>query len=368
MTKLIQQHESLKEATAIALQEAETFSGLASDVLTNVVIETIRKYQQKLNVGIADSVSDLLDTFKKNVSRSIFDTASGWRITNRDNFLFPQGCRFCFSSADNTIVVIEQPAQIRALLLDNRLFGDSYLDTNDCGGAWTSLSLPYVVFVLHFKNNEFRNLYCGWRTSPLSALTDSLSRPVLPNIRECLSVCIGKSSVQGECISQISESVIGNFWNSMFNNDISDYWWSKRNIDSRLRLGTWKALSEVDPTFILNVKFPETDRSIKSVIDLITKHDVEPDETVMRHELSEVIDKTSELLFSKIMNYIRNTKFDKYYPKDVSEALMKSMKEASSEFADIVFALRDEIESMKNEIENQKSATCEPCGRLWSNY
>ena len=40
---------------------------LANDILTRVVIPTLDKFQKKINAGLQDSVSDLLDQFKKEI-------------------------------------------------------------------------------------------------------------------------------------------------------------------------------------------------------------------------------------------------------------------------------------------------------------
>ena len=94
MSELIQQKiHSLKEAAQLTSADVSTIS---DKILTQVVIEAIRTYQQKLAVGIEDSVSDLLGSFKHTAATSIIDAASGWQTTQQEGFLLPKDCRFCF--------------------------------------------------------------------------------------------------------------------------------------------------------------------------------------------------------------------------------------------------------------------------------
>ncbi len=373
MQQYIQKHEHLKEAAKLAIQESADLKNIAEDILTNVVIETIRKYQQKLNVGIQDSISDLLDNFKNSISESIFNTASNWRVANRECILFPRGCRFCYTKGDNTIIVIEQEPQIRSLLLDSAIIGNRYIHAG-LSTARVALALPYVFFVIHFKNNDFKSMYTGWKNSPLRDLDDRIFNPLLPNIHANLAVCTGLiPNNLGNNIAQKCDTILSHFWNSKFNNDLSDFWWQKSSFDSRLRSAqTWSEFSLQDSSFILTVDLNNQAEEIKSVnsfIKLLTMHDYEPDEVALKHTLSESIDKCVENLFSKITRYFRNTKFEKYHPKEVSEVLKKIISEANSEISDMIFAINHELQKLQSQIDKSKiHQKTEPKGPLWGEY
>ena len=357
MNKYIQKYESIKRASSLAIQKSEDIKNIAEDVLTNVVIETIRKYQQKINVGIQDSVNDLLENFKKNVSESIFNIASNWRVENSDYILFPRGCRFCYKKGNNTIVIIEQEPQIRSLL-----FESSMLEEMPVKGVSNSeriaLALPYIVFIIHFKKNHFMGMYTGWRNAPLNDLNADIFRPFLPNIHENFSVCTGithkemEDNMSGDNITQKCDFVLSHFWNSKFNCDLSNFWWKKGDFDDRLiSARTWSKFSLLDSSFILMVFHSEA-KSIEYFLNILTMHDYELDEVTLKHTISETIDKCVEGLFFKITRYFRNTKFEKYHPKEISDILKRIIIDSNSEVSETIFTIKFELQKLEAQITN----------------
>ena len=71
-SNLLQRYNHVVSATEGFKGQLEDRTKLVEDVLAKVVIETIRKYQQRVNVGIQDSIVDLLSTFKLKVAEEIF--------------------------------------------------------------------------------------------------------------------------------------------------------------------------------------------------------------------------------------------------------------------------------------------------------
>lgn len=151
MSKMIQKYLHLKEAAAKARGAAD-FEGLSSDILTRVVIDSITKYRQKVVVGAQDSVSDLLDSFKFSLAEAVFEVAAGWKVVNREPFLFPRGCRFCHTRGNTTIFVIEQEPQIRTLSFEGRMIGETpFTGENfepEPPPERLPMALPYVVFLI----------------------------------------------------------------------------------------------------------------------------------------------------------------------------------------------------------------------------
>lgn len=372
MSDLLQRHSLLKEATELLLTETQTFDGLASDILTDVVIQTIHTYQEKLNVGVQDSVADLLETFKHKVAQTIFETARGWRVVNTDPFLLPRGCRYAFTKGDSTVFVIEQDPLVRSLAFPTSMLIEEHGVPGDDRTERVALALPYSIFVVHFKKSRDTNVYCGWRTAPLRSLDDVLAIPLLPNIHDNMQVCMGRDMrLVGTSMAEQCDSLLSNFWNSRFNNDLSTNWWNKHRIDRRLRTGRmWAENSEEDPLFILSVSFPQNEeRSLRRTINVLTQHEEEPDENGMRHRLAEAIESSSEALFAKILRYFKKTKFDKYHPKNIKEALGQAMKTASAEVADILLAVQHELETLSAQITERRHTTRpERRGPMWSDY
>jgi hypothetical protein len=376
MSKMLYQHRLLKEAAELAVAESKDFDGLSADILTDVVVQTLHQYQQKVNVGVQDSVADLLETFKRKAAEAIFDKAAGWRMAAKQPFLLPRNCRFCFAKGASTIFVIEQEPQLRSLVFNRNMLGSINPNTvnpqvGDLDPERLPFALPYAVFVLHFRNGHYSGVYSGWRTTPLRSLDDELSAPALPNLHDNLNVCMGRHFCpEGDSMSDMADSVIGTFWNSRFNNDLSAFWWDKSSLDARLVSGrAWSTASIEDPLFVLGVNFhPIPGKTVRYLADALTQQEDEKDENVLRHELSDGIDAAADALFTKIVRYFKKTKFDKHHPSDIKERVAKVMRVATGEFADVLMALDHGLSELRRELETTRPAAPVQKGPLWTSY
>jgi hypothetical protein len=122
---------------------------LLDDILNRVVHLSLQTYQEKIHVGIQDSLHDILLQFKKEIVLEIHNAAQTWIVsTKKEKTLFPKNCRFLYTMGDSTFVVIEEDPKNRTLSLDKSLVtgGKSNLGSSER----LNLALPYCVFVLHF--------------------------------------------------------------------------------------------------------------------------------------------------------------------------------------------------------------------------
>ena len=171
----------------------------------------------------------------------------------------------------------------------------------------------------------------------------------------------------GKSHAIVVEEAITYFWNSVFNNDISDRWDQKGDISPKLETPErWAEESEENPLFMLVLNFGK-ERSLLQCIDLLTKYEVEPDEDEFRHRLSESIDACVKTLFSKIMRYFKKTKFEKHSPKDVTEALKSAIIKATGDLTDVVMVLDKEIQSLIVSSATTKHDFVR-VGNFWTNY
>ena len=366
MSQLLDRYDSLKKASQLALNESETLESMMGEVLTKVVHETIKRYQDKVAAGIEDSVSDLLDNFKRSVAEDIFRAASTWKVENKEPALFPKGCRYAYTCGDSTIFVVEQDPGIRSLVFDESVVGESF--ENIEGSRRLSLALPYVVFLTHFHKGILSTLYCGWRKAPLRTMEDMITRPMLPNIHTSLAVCMDNvhSSNVGS-FSEVTTNAINHFWSSRFNNDVSENWWNKDTLGFNMSSGlAWQEASEEDSMWVLDLDYPYP-RSVQSVINLLTLHETEPDENAFRHLLSERIDDSVKTLFYKVSRYFKKTKFEKYYPTDVTEPMKSAIIQAVGEFSDVVFTLDKEISELSKDLKQKNKPTVR-AGNFWTKY
>lgn len=363
MSQLIYRYEAIKRAAELSSQQMQSLEPLVQDILTKVVIETLRQYQKKLNVGIQDSVNDLLDNFKQKITQEILSASEVWKVANKredkEPVLFPKGCRFCWTKGDNTIFIVEQDPQVRNLSFMKNILGRSL--SHHVGKEYISLALPYVVFVVHFRKDKYYGLYCGWNKRPLASIDDMLYRPLLPNIHPNLNVCMAGWKKLGT-ITEQSMDAIASFWNSTFNDDLSSMWWEKSKFDLKTAKD-WQDKSTEDSNFILNIDLYAS-RSIRDILNLLVKYEQEPDENGFRHKLHESIDACVESMSVGIMRYFKKTKFDRYYPTDITEAVKRIFEDSFKELADIVFVLEAELQKITDELAPETKIT-QGVGEYW---
>lgn len=374
MSNLLQKSTLLKDSIKKTIDKDLT-DKLIEEILTQVVKEKIKIYQQKINVGVEDSVTDILDIFKQKISEKIFNINSDWDINQKTPFLFPRGCRFCHRKGKASVVVIEQDPQIRSLLFEKRMIGEyetrDFVGTSE-GNVRVSLSIPYVIFLVYFVDESFSGLYCGWRTSSLKNLNDQFFKPLLPNHHENYNVCLDRNMViNGTDIVSKTDSIISNYWQSQFNNDLSDKWWSKNQISHKIKSAeVWAQNSLEDPTFILNLDYNyNNSKSIQNVLDLLTKFESDPSEESAKKMVFSCVEDLSGELFRRIMNYFKNTKFEKHHPSDIRDSLKESIQKATGELTDLVLSINYELENLSKEIkEKQSKIKIKPRNSFWTDY
>lgn len=377
---LIHKYESLKRAAELSIEGSKDFEPLVDRILNEVVLEVLRKYQQKISVGIQDSFSDLLVDFKANTTQEIFNTAGRWKIVDHEPFLFPKDCRFCYQRGNSIVVVIEQNPQVRTLLLDRRILapidigGPNFTDQAD--PVRLPIALPYVVFVIHFRANVLEHtqvlsgIYTGWRISSLKSINDELLTPLLPNVHSGLTVCMGHTKATSDGpISQQVEEAITFYWSSRFNNDLSKNWWLKKTLSSKLASGQiWSENSQRDSTFILAPDIiPPSGKTVQDIVSLLTMHEEEPDESKFRHQLSENIDVCVSGLSRGVDRYLKKTKFEKFFPKDVKDLTGEIIKDSMNGIGDTIMCLEHEIQKLAGDLAPKK-IECIPRSRLWHDY
>ena len=373
-------HHSLQQVIGSTVNQIrENKDQVVHDILTRVVIDCLKKYQLKVNAGVQDSVADLLDTFKLKVAREIFDIAQNWSLTTgREKVLFPRDCRFLYNIGNSTIVVLENGPGVRLLTLDRNLCGPAMQGSSRITERH-ALPLPYVVFVLHFVsgrpgggNERLAGFYVQWNTAPLNSLQDMLYVPLFPNIHTNYSMCMGSSFHTSGNITEMCRETINAFWASAFNNDLSSFWWSKSDVDQRLRtVRSWvEAGQDETPLFMLNLPYQQA-QTLESLINVCVgaHEEQEADSSAMRHRLAESIDRCGEQLFNKVLSYFRKTKFDRYYPQDVVENLGKSISSIADELVGIVLGIQMEMQDLSDQIHmNRKDEShfgWEPRGPFW---
>jgi hypothetical protein len=372
----------LQEAVGVAKNKLNTErSQLVEDILTRVVIDALRKYQLKVNVGVVDSVSDIIDNLKSNLIEEVLLSSQGWMVgQNRKQILFPKNCRFLYTRGRSVIAVIEEGAGTRTLRLDNNLLNPDRTPSHAHQSQPHSLALPYSVFVVHFDNDlrndkvVFKNLYLYWNKRPLATLDDQLYQPILPNIHAQQTVCTGNGLAPdgNATLSQQCEQIIGHFWNSTFNPDLGDRWWGRGSIDARLRdIEQWKNLSRDNPLFALSLSLRPAVK-LREIINTISANhtEVSLDMEAMKKRLVEIVDKASGDIEHGLMKYMKKTKFERFFPNDVKENLSAAISTIADEFVVILNRMAYDLDQIEERaVRNQKDVThygWESRGVFWS--
>lgn len=369
MSNLIQRYRHLGKANNGFKHSLDDRTELIEDILTKVVIESIRRYQQRLQVGIQDSVTDLLASFKLQIVDEIYKASQNWMLTTyREPILFPPECRYLYTLAGSTFVVIEQPPIVRTLRLDQRLFEGGAIPPGISPHS-KQLAIPYTVFIIHFRNTAvdgsgkevFRNLYIGWRSRPLSSLNEPIFLPYLPNIHPNYTVCTGypgydaleSSQAGGAGISELTQRVITDFWNTSFNNDLSAQWYMKKTVTQLATVGEWERNSRENPLFILDVPLlqPTISLTLKELIDTVGAAAEERPETMdLRHHISEMTDFLAGRLFHGIRNYVFKTKFDRFYPKEITDSLAGVMETCAKQLHTVALGIEMKLNDIVEEM------------------
>lgn len=330
---------------------------LSEDILTNVLIPVIKKYQDKVNVGIEDSVSDLLQSFKNEITKSLLDIAN-WKMIDDPLFIFPNNCKFCYKKGNKILVVIEEAPKTRNLVFSHDLLSLDEIEKNNIPNMSShtfNLALPYCVSVLVFEDFNFTMMVHAWRNSKLTSLNDFLYAPYLPNIHSNFSVCLGESlNVNHTTIADQSDKIISDFWASEFNSDLSNFWVKKSEFHEIKDITTWAETSAKDPMYGVQMplNFSES-KTLQYILDLFTIHQVNPQDLDIKHALTTYVDKHAEALFHSVLKYMRKTKFEKYYPKSVLDLLNESISTVLLEFEKII--------SLRNPTVNN---ICEPSKKM----
>jgi hypothetical protein len=372
MSNLFHRYQHLGTANEGFKTSLHERTGLIEDILARVVIDSLRRYQERLQVGIQDSVTDLLSSFKLQIAEDIYQASQNWMVaTHREPILFPPSCRYLYTLAGSTLVVIEQEPIIRTLRLDKYLF-ENYRSpravaqelessTNSFLIESKRLAIPYTVFILHFRNDaldgsgdeKFRNLYMGWRNSPLSSLNDQIYAPYLPNIHaQNYTVCTGNHGLASKGgISVMTQRVITDFWNSDFNTDLSTHWYNKDSIPQIATVDDWEKNSREDPLFILTVPLVSP-ISVNGLIKTICTAAEEnaPETMDLRHRITEMTDTLSDQLFRGIKNYVFRTKFDRFYPKDVTDNLAGVMETVAKQLHTVALGIEIQLNDINEEL------------------
>lgn len=361
--------EAKKRALNEVLSNFKSFLTDKKDELATVVLEQVvnahlKNFQDKIAVGMQDSFADYFKDFKQEMSQAIIDYSRQWLVYNENHALvFPKNCKFMYTQQNHLVVVIEEEPKCRSLLLQDKLL-EPYGRSKKTTSNRHYLSLPYVLFIVHFMNTKddlsgewvYQETYTAWNNTSLQTIQDFICKPVLPNLKDTLAVCFGNSlRFTGTTISQKIQDIISTYWNTCFNSDLSVAWNEKGSVDSRIKsVQEWVKNTNDNPGFILECNWKVRSKLIEFLNTVVLPCEVIRVDvaTAFKENLDSLIDDFFAGLARTVEIYSSQTKTERYYPKDVIDKLTSNLSAFFNQIVKLLEILQKDVDKIEKQHHN----------------
>jgi len=193
---------------AVARQlKGKDLSQQAVMVLQKATARVLERIKQNVDAQIKEDSSPIVEKFVKNAATKMSAMTQQWADgVKNDLVVFPEGTRYIWRDGQMTTIIVEQQPQVRHI----NVYGKIYL-----------LSLPYVQFIMTFKNHQLtQSLRVTCTKKPITDLDQAANFLPLGNIDASHQVCMGsfRWPTTGT-MTDIVNAVIGEFWQGQFNYD-----------------------------------------------------------------------------------------------------------------------------------------------------
>lgn len=238
-------------------------SKITEDQANSIVDEMIERVLKNLKQEIMGNNEDYFDRIKrmhaKKMSLNAWKIAQKWSKWTEDGpVLMPESTRLYYRKGDKEIVVQEFSPQTRLLR-----FSSSLVNANSSEERVQkySIPLPYVNFIFSFKDGIFDKVICTFLDRPLKTLAEKPMIPYFSNINNEFQVCLGldfdRKQLIKDNISQQCAFILSYFWQSVFNNEWSGFYWENQSHfeknDKRLSsLESWQKSGYENPLFVID--------------------------------------------------------------------------------------------------------------------
>ena len=297
--------------------------------LKNNLVESIKEVVDDELVDFRkEAITKIRDPFIKNGSENSFGQCLGRVIP------LPNGTKFFIANEEETILVIEQPPQVRTVTFSSKFMG--LAGKKILGGQKSfQLAFPYIIFVMKFFGNRLQNLYLFYATEKLTLIDKQLYYPNLTNIASNNHVvCLGNVEFSGN-ITEQAEKIISYFWQSEFNGDLSELYrvqkWSNLKF---LSLKTWQRESRKNPLFVLNTEFIKTKHTIKSFIEGMRKRNLEDEKDYFDGLTEKFIEEKKEEIGKAVREYLEEIEIEQQYSKAVGRRVEACFENTMNEICD----------------------------------
>lgn len=192
----------------------------------------------------------------------------------------PRSVRFLIHRSPATLVVIEEPPQVRTVQWLDDDSTDPFGD--EAAYRQVRLAFPYIVMIAVFMQGLLTTrTQCFYRTAPIERRDDRLFIPNLYNVADredmpcwlCLKKLDGITTAHSW--SEKVEAIRRHFWGATFNRSATldrhrSYWWKMKGLDRRIRsLDRWQAASKKNPLFPLDVPWTPLRHTLGETMDVM---------------------------------------------------------------------------------------------------
>lgn len=283
----------------------------ALEIVGRAVDKAIGSLKQKIAASLDGKINSILADFTDGVADRIqqqYDHIDEQR-SHLDFLVMPNGTRLFRSTPERSVLVLEQPPTVRTLCIPEGFTasGDSR-HREDTTYTPRSYAIPYTVWIfpLHYTRGRWHihsHAYMGWRKKPLRSASDKLQVPMLPNVNDDMSICMG--STRGNYqdttdLCKFSDEFIKTFWQSEFSRDYNtQYLWGKEKYPTYFgTLSKWADATRKDASFMVSDKVRFTPNGEKEIGTFVSK--------VLTGDNGEKSGRSTSLLRSSIRSVIKD--------------------------------------------------------------
>lgn len=308
---------------------SKDFSQQAVATINRCAEKVLARLQQDNAASLKENAEAVALQLGKNLAQKLSAISQNWVDNSKlELMIYPEGTRFIQKDGLTTVIVIEQPPQIRTIFYERKKY---------------HISIPYSVFVLRFQDRNWNNLSVGFRITPLMSLNDHLFATGLPNLHGAVhGVCMGEYKPDfSKNKTQQAAAVISEFWQSQFNSG-----------DFQATLEQWELKTKTDPLYGLKRQYNKGER----IIDVVSGYVNSAENIDLVSHLKQEIIKAVTDIGSNVRETILNINLVKENKQKVSietleEILKEIIKQAYKELWDYL-----EVNLQKERLAMQREA------------
>ena len=310
-------------------QEVSDSKYSIASLLQSVVDANMSTLRQNIAADIEEMASNAVEEFQNAAISEIEKRDSNGLLDPEQLDVLPHGTRYILKHGKASIVVVEEPPQVRTLHFTGYFLRE---DTHRLKRHKVSslrygsmrLALPYTVFMFMFSENSLHSMMLFYRNEPIRSLEDEMYLSNLPNTWCDGFVCHGFRGCLKGSISEKVETVLSHFWQSVFNTDLMQQNYkpmTKR--DKRFRdIWRWEKASAENPLFVLNVDWIPADLSLNSAIRKLKYSDPYMFERQsVAQAVKDIIWNKGNVFAQEVSHYCESVQTERIYPNIVDKQL-----------------------------------------------